>query len=165
MGMHLVDRNVGSRSPCWSILLPLGLDLLRVLLAPDRPTEFDRAKSRFHFFKFHRRNSSASARAASVGVTERDGTEPPPSECSTPLPAGQENVSVAGFLKPSTRGAVHGSSTSRPCLSSRSGAHCIDQEPIQFLDEVEEGSLKRKRSASPSVPVSSRTPAQRPAGR
>ncbi|KAL1940826.1 hypothetical protein VTO73DRAFT_7867 [Trametes versicolor] len=76
------------------------------------PTEFDRAKSRFHFFKFHRRNSSASARAASVGVTERDGTEPPPSECSTPLPAGQEN----------------------------------------FLDEVEEGSLKRKRSASPSVP-------------
>ncbi|OJT07689.1 hypothetical protein TRAPUB_1450 [Trametes pubescens] len=75
-------------------------------------TENDRAQGRFHFFKFPRRNSTVSARAASVAATERDGTEPPTSEYGTPLPAGQEH----------------------------------------FSDDVEEGSLKRKRSASPEVP-------------
>ncbi len=83
-----------------------GLDLLLFLLAPDRSTENNRAQGRFHFFKFPRRNSTVSARAASVAATERDGTEPPTSECGTPLPAGQEHVSVARFLKLSTK---------RPC--------------------------------------------------
>ncbi|KAH9893185.1 hypothetical protein C8Q73DRAFT_836457 [Cubamyces lactineus] len=75
------------------------------------PAENERiaGSSRFRFLKFHRRNSTASARAASIPVTEYDGTEASVSECSTPRPVEQEN----------------------------------------FSDDVEEGSLKRKRSASP----------------
>ncbi|KAI0630892.1 hypothetical protein C8Q77DRAFT_1219694 [Trametes polyzona] len=75
--MHLVDRSVGPRSPC-------------------SPVENDRrgghVRDRFHFFKFHRRNSTASARAPSITPTEGEATEPPSSECGSPLPAGQESV-------------------------------------------------------------------------
>ncbi|KAI0664495.1 hypothetical protein C8Q70DRAFT_905647, partial [Cubamyces menziesii] len=89
-----------------------------------RPAENERVpeSSRFRFLKFHRRNSTASARAASIPVTEYDGTEAAISECSTPRLVEQENLS----------------------------------------DEVEEGSLKRKRSASPEhADVESHPPKRR----
>ena len=57
--------------------------------------ESERAKkeSRLGFLKFHRRNSSASARSTSIApsIGESDaGTEPPASQCGTPVPADQE---------------------------------------------------------------------------
>ncbi|KAI0367609.1 hypothetical protein BV20DRAFT_970391 [Pilatotrama ljubarskyi] len=79
-------------------------------------------KSRLRFLNSHRRNSTASARSASVAATECDtidgGT---PEYDGTPHPEGQENIA----------------------------------------DEVEEGSLKRKRSLSPSPMDSAFPPSKR----
>ncbi|KAI0675582.1 hypothetical protein C8Q78DRAFT_1005340 [Trametes maxima] len=83
----------------------------------------DRApgSSRFRFLNLHRRNSSASARSASVATTDYDATEPPMSECGTP--------------------------------------HSV--EPDNSSDEVEQDSLKRKRSPTPEAIEPAAPPSKR----
>ncbi|KAI0831893.1 hypothetical protein BC628DRAFT_1350403 [Trametes gibbosa] len=81
--------------------------------------EYGRAvgQSRFNFLKLRRRNSTAS-----FVPTECDGTEPPTSECGTPLPpAGQDDI----------------------------------------LDQPQEGSVKRRRSATPDSEATYVTPKRR----
>ncbi|KAI0794231.1 hypothetical protein C8Q74DRAFT_1247520 [Fomes fomentarius] len=82
---------------------------------------------RLGFLKFHRRNSTASARSSSIAPTESecDGTEPPASTYDTLVYTAD-----------------------------------ID-ESMQLSDEVEDGSLKRKRSPTPEVAVSDTPPSKR----
>ncbi|KAI9062742.1 hypothetical protein FKP32DRAFT_1629323 [Trametes sanguinea] len=51
-------------------------------------------KGRFGFLRFHRRNSTASARSVNTTLTECDGSEASASECSTPRPAECETTSI-----------------------------------------------------------------------
>lgn len=101
--------------------------------------ESERAKEkegRLGFLKFHRRNSVASARSASlapsIDISESDaGTEPPSSKCGTPAPAEAEQGQQQLGLAIESCQLPDGLAIARP----------------------EDGSLKRKRSPSPRPAV------------